>query len=533
MGVYNYKSYLSIPGKLFIEKGVYWFKSPISDFFKKVAPFLFSKQKERNLEDVNYIFKRETLILKRVFYFFDKSERRDKRLFIKSACADAIVEDIKNQGFNIATSEPGINEFDCKRGLFIKSKFNILDDKIICHAHLLTTRRKRIIDLNEIDYIILRKGKILGYYLLFGTFSGDIHKILMTEETAKNVFDICKAGNYPFIDNLAKTVDIEGQKDQLLDRQLVLLQKNHIIKGDGFVYYIPDRKNGNVGTRLDAEEIIFYTTQPKKNLWIFPGKKGQIYFGGRSEQIYFEFRDKGQIDEIKEHIISHNAPIGQEADKSFADTFWLGKLLRPMKFFHHEEIGLTDDAIIYKYRKGKGKKQDNIYLPFDKITFVSLKKGWLHSNSIIIFGEQNIETKLQFSNSVISLLKETIKKEEAREVRPTMWFGLLPKPFAKQLLYILYSGTLVYWDKKKKRTHHIPYENVTDIAWKKKHWYYLIGYLFIAGDSVENIREDQDNKNSSLDVKIPRIFFTTKNKIRNIYGHAKYNDKEYKKGCYI
>lgn len=389
------------------------------------------------------------------------------------------------------------------------------------------------INLASVDFIVPRKGWILKQYIFIGDRQGNWSKIRLDNNELQQVLSACKQHGAPVMRNIGNVMACEDGVGAMANGSPVRIQKNVLWLTDDYVVYVPKRKILGIDDHpvpIAINDVRFSATNPLKKFGIFPAGYG-TYFGTPSRQAVFKHPQKEDASALNRHLTECGSPIGQKASAIFKDSFWLGKLLKPFSFRKHEEIGLTDDGVIYKFKKGN--KIDNIYLPFDKINYIDLKKGLFHSNYIRIYGEQNILTHLQFSNSVIKQLKEIMKGRQIDEadvvVRPSFMFGLFRRPFARRTIFIV-GDKLVFTDTKAKEVVALSADDITNVCWKKKRFFYFVGYLFVFG-IPENIRRDQITAEQMF--AIPKIWFTKKKLIKRMAKNAKYNGRSIKKLCRI
>lgn len=364
--------------------------------------------------------------------------------------------------------------------------------------------KEDIIDLAKVDYIVPRKGLVLKQYILIGERNGNLHKLRLEDAEIEKILASCKKLYAPFVKNLDQAVFCEDGLDALKQGSIAKINQNTLWITDDYAVHVPKRRIlgfDDSPVSIEIKNIRFFVTQSRKKYVVVPAGF-KLYFGTPTDQTYFDLPQKSLAKEINQRLIDNGAPLHDDAAETFKDTFWLGKLLKPFSFFKHEEIGLSESGIIYKYRKGT--KLENIYLPYDKLYLMNLRKGLIHSNKIEIYGEQNIITKLQFSNSVITELKEKLKDKNMIDafssIRPTMWLGLIKRPFSKRKLFVC-DDKLVFTDRKTKKLVAINFKDISNICWKKKKFYYFVGYLFLTGHT-KNIRDDQDSE--GVEIAMPK-----------------------------
>ena len=401
----------------------------------------------------------------------------------------------------------------------------------ICDGVLLTKAGK--IRLDEIDYIIPRKG-ILNNYAFIGSRSGIYVKLKVSNADIEQILSESKAAKAPMWNNWENIIEFDNAIETLKSGKRKNISKNCVIMTEERVIYIPKRRfwasdYNPVCVRIG--DVVFSNTT-QNTLFGFIPTGYRTYFGTSLEQAVFVHPSKDHGERLNTHLINNGSAIGTTADITFKDTFWFGKLKSPLKFFIHEEIGLTQDAIIYKFKRGKN--TDTIYLPFDRIHYINIKPGLFRSNGIIICGEQNIITHLQFKNKDIAMIKGALVDLAIpfaeRIIRPTYMMGLFTNPFAKRSLAVV-GDRLIYTDAKAKKSISYCLHQVDDLVWKKKFFFYFFGYLFISG-AEQNIRQDQVGVDS-LRFCIPKISYKTKNYIKKLCSSADYNDKVSKKFCDI
>lgn len=396
------------------------------------------------------------------------------------------------------------------------------------------TTKVGTIRLDEVDYIVPRKGWLLKQYVFIGSRFGRVIKIRATNTDIEHIISELKSSNAPVMDNLDKLMEFDKATESLRNGKNKRISKNSVWLTNDYVIYVPKRKILGIDENpecIEIQNVRFSRTVQKKHFGIIPG--GYLtYFGSATDQAFFRHPDKGHGEKIKEHLIDNGSVIGTQADVVYKDCFWLGKLKTPLKFFIHEEIGISDDAVIYKYKRGKN--EDNIYLPFENIHYIDMEKGLFHSNYIRICGEQNIITRLEFKNKAIEAIKAILIEKAIpvadKIIQPTTFLGLIRNPFAKRTLAIV-GERIIYSDSKAKVGVTYRLEQVDSIVWKKKFFLYFVGYLFIEG-CYENIRQDQVSSESHQ-ICMPKIWYKRKNYIKKLASHAAYNDKNDRKYCDI
>lgn len=401
----------------------------------------------------------------------------------------------------------------------------------IDNGHLCAGKMR--VKLADVDFIVPRKGWILKQYIFIGNRQGNFYKIRLDDNELQQVLQACRTYNAPMMENLGHVISCGNNVGPLAQGQTIRIHKNALWLTDDYVIFVPKRKIlgfDSYPTSIEINNVRFSATSPVKKFGFFPAGYG-TYFGTPDAQAVFKHPQKEDSEVLNRHLTKYGSPIGEETSVTFKDKFWLGKLLRPFAFRKHEEISLTDNAIIYKFKKGS--KIDNIYLPLDKINYIDLKKGFIHSNYIRIYGEQNIMTHLQFSNQAIKQLKEIMKERHVEDaeavIRPSFMFGLFRRPFARRSIFVL-EDKIMFTDTKAKEVIALNAADITDICWKKKRFFYLVGYLFVFG-IPENIRRDQHTEAQMF--AIPKIWFTKKNLVKNMPENADYNNRAMKKLCLI
>ena len=233
---------------------------------------------------------------------------------------------------------------------------------------------------------------------------------------------------------------------------------------------------------------------------------------------------------LEEHLKKNGSKIGVEEQMRYNNAKWIGNLIKPSLWTLQESIGFANDGVVFESRKGG--KRERLFLPFSEINYVLAKKNFVGSNSIVICGQQNIATKLRFSNTVIQEVLDKLKDAKLSvpvgDVRPTWMLGLFKNPMAKRRLTI-FSDKIIYYDSKTNDVISFKPEDVINLAWKKKEFYYLVGYLFFEVHS-SNIRKDQNS--STFEFVMPCLWFRKKNTIKSMVG-GDYNNRDFRKHCSI
>ena len=389
------------------------------------------------------------------------------------------------------------------------------------------------IRLDEVDFIVPRKGWILPHYIHIGNRKGEFYKIRVDKNFTKKLLEVVHNLNAPIKDNLDKVMEFDDSTESLKTFNPKAINKNSLWLLDEYVIYVPERfvlARDASPVCIPINDVRFSTTSPATKWKIIPDGH-QTYFGTPQYQAVFKHPKVDHSNKIVDYLKGKGAKIGMESDTEFKDTFWLGKLLKPLLFRRKETIGFNKEGIIYTFKKGK--QSETIFLPFEGVKYATLKKGLFRSHHIAIVGEQNIFTKLQFPNEAIQMIKDELDTKNVKQasliVRPRMMLGLVNNPLAKRSFALL-DDKIIFTDKKAKDATVFNFDEVHDIAWKKKYPFFFVGYLFIQG-SATNFRKDQADLTDSLLI-LPKIWYTKKNIIKNTIG-AQYNDKKFKKYCSI
>lgn len=391
---------------------------------------------------------------------------------------------------------------------------------------------KKSIPYSEIRYFVYRSTSILHRsYVLIGRRSSLFKslgaRIYMNLDEAKKLLDFLISKGAPIGKDLVKVMT--GDNFAPLDPAALKTNNSYSLwMYPDYIFCIG--KNGSDDFDKNTERI-----PNDKIRFVSTVGTNEVYFGGPEGQFSFKtFKRKERVEQLKAFAAANGARVGQEMIDCHSDTFWLGKLLKPTKFFHSEQLGVSSDGLNYTWRRGR--KQDNIFLPYEEIKFTQLRKGLFHSNYIHIYGEQNVVSNLQFPNSAIGKLRDQLKKSQAQNVkmslRPRTMFGLIPSPIARRRILMTDNG-VVFKGKSPKEIVYAKPDEVTNMCWKKRHFFYLVGHLFYEVQG-NNIRKDQGTSHQS--VYMPRIFFWKKNAIKRALSKGEefsYNKRSYKKLCVI
>lgn len=389
------------------------------------------------------------------------------------------------------------------------------------------------IKLNEVDYVVPRQGWILSHYIHIGKRNGEAHKVRISKKLTSTVLEQAQCQGAPLGVNLDNVIEFDNSTSDIKSNNPKAFNKNNLWLTEDVVIYVPKRKilsSDDSPVCIPINDVRFSTTYPQKKWKIIPNGHG-TYFGTPSHQAVFLHPKIEHSDRLLNHMKERGAKIGMKSDNEFKDTFWFGKIFKPLLFLRKETIGFNKEGVLYTFKKGK--KTETIFLPYDGIKYANLKKGFFHSNNIEIIGEQNIFTHLQFSNKAIKLIKEELATKNIKQAKlilnPRMILGLFRNPLANRSLAVT-DDMVTYTDKKTKNVVVFNFDEINDIAWKKKYFFYFVGYLFIEG-SANNFRRDQVDLTENVMV-IPKIWYTKKNIIKKAVG-ADYNRRDFKKLCTI
>ncbi len=401
------------------------------------------------------------------------------------------------------------------------SKFTINDG-------ILKTKQGSIA-LSDVDYLVPRKGLLLGQYIFIGSRNGSYVKVRVSDKEIERILSELKAVNAPIAYNFDNLIEFNEAVGALKSGKSKRMNSNNAWLTDDVVIYVPDRRilaTDSNPVCISVKDVVFSTTERVLKFGFLPSGY-RTYFGSAHDQAFFYHPEQAHGDKLNQHLIDNGSVIGTEASETFNDCFWLGKLFSPFKFRKHEEIGFSDDAIIYKYKKGSS--VETVYLPYDQISYLDIEKGFFHSNYISIFGQQNIMTHLQFSNKAIKAIKKILIDKHipaaSKIIRPRMMLGLLPNPFAKRTLAV-FSDKLIFTDSKAKTGITLPIDQIDYIVWKKKYFFYFVGYLFVSG-GISNIRRDQSG--GSETIGMPKIWASKKNLVKKMVSGVHYNKRDDKK----
>lgn len=392
------------------------------------------------------------------------------------------------------------------------------------------------IDLSEVEIFVPRVGLYPKRYVFIGSADGEIHKMRLGRNLTKQVLDELKNHNAPIFDHLDSTLDPDGVCEGFNDGNCGLMNANNVWMTSENIVYIPKRKflmPDSEPICMSIADVLFSSTSPNTMLGFLP-KGHATYFGGESDQAIFKHPNINYAIRLEEHLKNNGSKIGQEANEVFkSGGFSLFYLFSPSKWGVKETIGFTDDGIVYE--REKGKKRERLFLPYEELYYAEAKTSFLGFNYISICGQQNIFTKRRFSNKAIKLIKETLDahnvQEPKQELRPTWIFGLFEYPFSKRKLAI-FSDRFLYTDSLTKEVISFDGYAVENLAWKKKHWFYFVGYLFFEV-KWSNIRKDQQSQGpQTVKFAMPKLWFCQKNRIREMVS-GDYNDEDFRKECSI
>lgn len=268
---------------------------------------------------------------------------------------------------------------------------------------------------------------------------------------------------------------------------------------------------------IDTPEVKYCYTQGKLT--------EDLYIGASmTQRITFENVNKEVAARVRGYINIFDG--GQEASESFSDGWSFKALYNPKYWFIKASIGFNDKGIVYKQKTFK--TNDELFLPFDKISFALVNGSWWwpFSKKITIWGEQNIEPLREFprdaANAISKRLEQAgIKKFEGKAYTASVyskWQGVIFGVLTLGIWYIIrlaarkisgqnkimtcndlmaWSGKVDYplWDggdvagmvNDGKYTFVFSPSCVTEVAFVKRKWYHLWGWLYIMIET-DNIR---------------------------------------------
>ncbi len=257
----------------------------------------------------------------------------------------------------------------------------------------------------------------------------------------------------------------------------------------------------------------------KSKLWCFPESEEQVvlkdvrFFDTSGSSINFGYKDriemkglsKSEAEEIREHLSSHGAKLGEDAN--WVKKGW-GNCLFPS-----EQVAVLPEGLMYKWKKGRN--TESSFVQWDAVNIAVFPKGGLcNGDYIILQGELDVSTSKRFPDHLISEIKKHLSGKgmgaAGDAFRPSIFKGcrdhfqncvvLTDKAVVVKLSKKSLGSSEMPQNAKKKSgtTISIPYENVSKIRvskWNKK-------YISIEG----NITDLRTSEAATIKARMPKPF---------------------------
>lgn len=253
-------------------------------------------------------------------------------------------------------------------------------------------------------------------------------------------------------------------------------------------------------SEIDTTPIIymafFLRTKP-----IF--SKGGLYCGYH-RQIFIKHVNADTLNKFHIWCKTH-APRLNESGLNFSSSV-LANPLNIFRWIYPDNISITDKALLFT--KKTFRKDEMIYLPYERINFLLSKRG-IFFKRFDIFGEQNILPKYSFSKSDYNQIKEEIKRKGVETIYgrtyhstylyPKNWFGQAPRIIISNNQILYYPNRLkreIEEYKTNQRHTLIDVNDIYNVTWYKT-LFTWIGDIEIVG-MPSNIRRDQNNKMATI-----------------------------------
>lgn len=244
-----------------------------------------------------------------------------------------------------------------------------------------------------------------------------------------------------------------------------------------------------------------------------------------------------------DYLSAYNENFCESAAEYLTDAFHPKVLFSPKLWFTHSKIGFTEKGILYNQKTFK--TNDNIFLPYDKVNLATFQRNWLwpFCQKVEIFGEQNILPGRKYSNSAISAIRQELDKRSVGKFEGecytpsylSKWWGVLLsitivyyllvmalKSMSKRnKLYIsdasiLWTGDVFAFNPDGGESRHklsqsaviVSTEDVRAVAYVKKRWFHLWGYICIWAHP-SNIRvgaEEASQASTDYDLTMGKVW---------------------------
>jgi hypothetical protein len=331
-----------------------------------------------------------------------------------------------------------------------------------------------------------------------------------------------------------------------------------IVLSSGNVYMGPDYvieygKDEIDHKGISTKDIKFYFTKKSS---ILPWSKKRELITGANEHIKIEGVESADIKKFEKYIVENGAKFGGDNNKSYQDRFTLSQLIHPSLWFTKSNIGLGEEGVSFSQKTFK--TNDNVYLPYSKINYISADKKWynLFTRKVKIYGEQNITPKRPYSSSDVKEIVETLNKRGiikfSGETFKSSYHGnLLGALFTSKRNTLTIDSKKIGWigsiyilndDEEKKKTSKDKAfaGGINDICYavyKKKHWWNLRGnfFMLVRPHNIRELSGDAHQDSFYYDFELYKIWSGTASDIKERLTNGGYVEDEecqwFKKWC--
>jgi hypothetical protein len=216
--------------------------------------------------------------------------------------------------------------------------------------------------------------------------------------------------------------------------------------------------------------------------------KCQVHFGYK-DQILMKGLKPEEAGQIKNHILSHGAKLGEDAN-------WVKKGLGNC-CCASDSIAVTEDGVMYRFQKGGDSRSS--FVGWGDVNVASFPKGGCCGNNIIMLGELDIVTQKTFSAGTVAKIKKNLDAKGLKSAEGKVYRPFLLKHWKEHFancVILTENGVVAKMDKKAAnasslpsssgRAIYIPYKNITRIATagnlfdskETKQWFVIEGEIF-------------------------------------------------------
>lgn len=382
---------------------------------------------------------------------------------------------------------------------FSEGNFELLGNELIWWRKKLSFKHKIIptfirdyysLPVNEVAYLAIQKR-------FFGILSPEIHlgtkeidedfSIKVTKNSIEPLINLLRENNAPAFSDKVKIYTPQNTVKSFKPNSKIssIWAYDDIVVGIGC--------NNTHVAKVKPQEVRFYSTCRSYKHYIIP--RNALYFGFM-EQIKMSDINNGDMNNLREHLIRNNAPFAQKPLCVHNPTWFSTERLNPKMWFVTERVSFTEDAVIFLQRTLKG--SELMYIPYNTITFAIAKPKWgIFPSRVMFLGQQNVMSTRKFSadvqKKIMSELDNHVEriKREGRLVTVS-WLSRICGNFRNDSFVANQEGIgMVGKDREhKKKIAYCPIEGISHWYWMRKHWYSLVGALWISGN-YGNIRDDQ------------------------------------------